>query len=68
LPLFTAAIALTLGDVITIWQILGGAIVLAGVYLTTRPGSTVVPLVAPIVSDDPADATSGSADEPPARE
>ena len=60
LPVFTAAIALALGDAITIWQIVGGAIVLAGVYLTTRPGATVPAAVTPIVRD--------AEPEPPPRE
>ena len=38
LPVFTAVIALAFGDVLTIGQVVGGAVVLAGVYLTTRPG------------------------------
>lgn len=41
LPVFTAIIAVALGDALTIWQVVGGLIVLAGVYLTTRPGATV---------------------------
>ena len=41
LPVFTAIIAVALGDAITVWQIVGGLVVLAGVYLTTRPGATV---------------------------
>ena len=41
LPVFTAIIAVTLGDALTVWQVIGGVIVLAGVYLTTRPGATV---------------------------
>ena len=41
LPVFTAIIAVALGDDLTVWQIVGGLIVLAGVYLTTRPGATV---------------------------
>ncbi len=41
LPVFTAIIAVALGDALTVWQIVGGIIVLAGVYLTTRPGATV---------------------------
>ncbi len=41
LPVFTAIIAVALGDAITIWQLIGGLIVLAGVYLTTRPGATI---------------------------
>ena len=60
LPVFTAAIALALGDAITIWQVIGGAIVLAGVYLTTRPGATVPAAVTPIVRD--------AEPEPPPRE
>lgn len=40
LPVFTALIALLFGDVITIGQVVGGLIVLAGVSLTTRPGAT----------------------------
>lgn len=40
LPVFTAVIALAFGDVLTIGQLVGGAIVLGGVYLTTRPGAT----------------------------
>jgi drug/metabolite transporter (DMT)-like permease len=41
LPVFTAVIAVALGDQLTIWQVVGGLIVLAGVYLTTRPGATI---------------------------
>lgn len=41
LPVFTAIIAVTLGDQLTVWQVVGGLIVLAGVYLTTRPGATI---------------------------
>ncbi|MFM2353795.1 MAG: hypothetical protein RLZZ608_1201 [Actinomycetota bacterium] len=41
LPVFTAIIAVALGDALTIWQVIGGLIVLAGVYLTTRPGATI---------------------------
>ena len=41
LPVFTAIIAVALGDAITVWQVIGGLIVLAGVYLTTRPGATI---------------------------
>ncbi len=41
LPVFTAIIAVALGDALTVWQIVGGLIVLAGVYLTTRPGATI---------------------------
>lgn len=56
LPVFTAAIALLFGDVITIGQLVGGAIVLAGVYLTTRPGATTAPsiIVAPDIAPDSA--------------
>ena len=41
LPVFTAIIAVALGDVLTVWQVIGGLIVLVGVYLTTRPRATV---------------------------
>lgn len=41
LPVFTAIIAVSLGDALTVWQVVGGLVVLAGVYLTTRPGATV---------------------------
>lgn len=41
LPVFTAVIAVALGDALTVWQVIGGLIVLAGVYLTTRPGATI---------------------------
>lgn len=41
LPVFTAIIAVALGDALTVWQVIGGIIVLAGVYLTTRPGATI---------------------------
>lgn len=37
LPVFTTIIAIALGDVVTIWQIAGGLIVLVGVCLATRP-------------------------------
>jgi drug/metabolite transporter (DMT)-like permease len=40
LPVFTAVIALAFGDVLTVGQLVGGAVVLGGVYLTTRPGAT----------------------------
>ena len=40
LPVFTALIALLFGEVITVGQVVGGLIVLAGVALTTRPGAT----------------------------
>jgi drug/metabolite transporter (DMT)-like permease len=42
LPVFTAIIAVSLGDALTVWQVVGGLIVLAGVYLTTRPAATKV--------------------------
>lgn len=63
LPVFTAIIAVTLGDPLTVWQVIGGLIVLAGVYLTTRPGATST---ADEIATDAAvqDARSGS----PARE
>ena len=41
LPVFTAIIAVSLGDALTVWQVIGGLVVLVGVYLTTRPGATV---------------------------
>ena len=41
LPVFTAIIAVALGDTLTVWQVIGGFVVLAGVFLTTRPGATV---------------------------
>jgi len=40
LPVFTALIALLFGEVVTVGQVVGGLIVLAGVSLTTRPGAT----------------------------
>ena len=40
LPVFTALIALLFGEIITVGQVVGGLIVLAGVMLTTRPGAT----------------------------
>lgn len=40
LPVFTALIAFVFGDLITLGELIGGAIVLAGVFLTTRPGAT----------------------------
>ena len=53
LPVFTAGIALLFGDVITIGQLVGGAIVLSGVYLTTRPGATTAPAIIPAPDLDP---------------
>ena len=53
LPVFTAGIALLFGDVITIGQLVGGAIVLSGVYLTTRPGATTAPVLIPAPDLDP---------------
>ena len=64
LPVFTAIIAVTLGDALTIWQVIGGLIVLAGVYLTTRPGATIA---ADEVRATKAAATDAAA-EAPARE
>ena len=62
--LFTAVIAVALGDQLTIWQVVGGLIVLAGVYLTTRPGATIP---GPDRSG-PAQSGSDAAAEAPARE
>ncbi|MER3389629.1 MAG: DMT family transporter [Microcella sp.] len=55
LPVFTAVIALAFGDVLTVGQLVGGAIVLGGVYLTTRPGATQAPDLASSAPDAPAD-------------
>lgn len=76
LPVFTALIALAFGDVITIGQVVGGIVVLAGVYVTTRPGATRGadahhPPTGPIATIAPAppahpDAVAGDATEPPA--
>lgn len=60
LPVFTAAIALLFGDVITIGQLVGGAIVLAGVYLTTRPGATTAPAMIAAPDIDPDEDASAS--------
>ncbi len=49
LPVFTTIIAIALGDVVTVWQIVGGVIVLAGVYLATRPPR--VPADPPLYAD-----------------
>ncbi len=49
LPVFTTIIALALGDVVTLWQVAGGVIVLVGVYLATRPPR--VPASPPLVID-----------------
>lgn len=49
LPVFTTIIAIALGDVVTIWQIVGGIIVLLGVYLATRPPR--VPADPPLYAD-----------------
>ena len=38
LPVFTALIAVILGATLGLWQVVGGAVVLLGVWLTTRPG------------------------------
>lgn len=54
LPVFTAIIAVALGDALTIWQVIGGLIVLAGVYLTTRPGATIPAPVPPARDAAPA--------------
>ncbi len=64
LPVFTAIIAVALGDALTVWQVIGGIIVLAGVYLTTRPGATIT---ADEVRAAAAAATDAAA-EAPARE
>lgn len=53
LPVFTTIIALGLGDVVTVWQIVGGVIVLVGVYLATRPPR--VPADPPLVADGAAE-------------
>lgn len=53
LPVFTTIIALALGDVVTAWQIVGGVIVLVGVYLATRPPR--VPADPPLVADGAAE-------------
>lgn len=53
LPVFTTIIALALGDVVTVWQIVGGVIVLVGVYLATRPPR--VPADPPLVADGAAE-------------
>ena len=50
LPVFTAIIAVSLGDALTVWQVIGGIVVLAGVYLTTRPGATAT---GDAVADEP---------------
>ncbi|MGY6498542.1 MAG: DMT family transporter [Microcella sp.] len=70
LPVFTALIALAFGDVITIGQAVGGAVVLAGVFLTTRPGATrgadaQHPATGPVATAAPAP-PSGSAEAPAA--
>lgn len=49
LPVFTTIIAIALGDVVTVWQIIGGVIVLVGVYLATRPPR--VPASPPLYAD-----------------
>lgn len=69
LPVFTAIIAVTLGDAITVWQVIGGLIVLAGVYLTTRPGATVSGSTAGVAAAAPvADASAhDNRPEPPSR-
>ncbi|MCU1559889.1 DMT family transporter [Mycetocola sp.] len=41
MPLFTALMALAMGTPITLVQVLGGALVIAGVWLTSRPVRTV---------------------------
>lgn len=53
LPVFTTIIAIALGDVVTVWQIVGGVIVLAGVYLATRPPR--VPADPPLYADGAAE-------------
>ena len=67
LPVFTAVIAVAFGDVLTIGQLVGGAIVLAGVYLTTRPGTESEPGVP--VLPEPLDPEKPDPDAPahPAR-
>ncbi len=65
LPVFTAIIAVTLGDAITVWQVIGGLIVLAGVYLPTRPGATIPGPTAGVAAAAP---VPDAPDEPRARE
>lgn len=52
MPVFTALMALALGTPITLVQLLGGALVIAGVWLTSRPPRSVpVAPAAPIALD-----------------
>jgi drug/metabolite transporter (DMT)-like permease len=53
LPVFTTIIAIALGDVVTVWQIVGGLIVLLGVFLATRPPR--VPANPPLYADGSGD-------------
>jgi drug/metabolite transporter (DMT)-like permease len=53
LPVFTTIIAIALGDVVTVWQIVGGLIVLVGVFLATRPPR--VPANPPLYADGAGD-------------
>jgi drug/metabolite transporter (DMT)-like permease len=46
MPVFTALMALVLGTPITLIQILGGALVITGVWLTSRPARTPEPVQA----------------------
>ncbi|MCP2030336.1 drug/metabolite transporter (DMT)-like permease [Okibacterium sp. HSC-33S16] len=46
MPVFTALMALALGTPITLIQLVGGALVITGVWLTSRPARKAVPLQA----------------------
>ena len=43
MPVFTALIALAMGAPITVVQLIGGALVIAGVWLTSRPAPALAP-------------------------
>lgn len=47
MPVFTALIALALGTPITLVQLVGGALVIAGVWLTSRPAPDLAPSTGP---------------------
>lgn len=47
MPVFTALIALAMGTPITLVQLVGGALVIAGVWLTSRPAPQLAPMTEP---------------------
>jgi drug/metabolite transporter (DMT)-like permease len=62
MPVFTAMMALMMGTPITLVQVLGGALVIAGVWLTSRPVRTVSG-----VSERPITLDAGASEAGPVR-